>query len=86
MTVPQEEGVYAILDPNGKTIYIGCGNLYFRLMTHYHKWDPLDECIWKHHPAYFWWEKCSNSKEREEELLGEFSTLCNAKEDKPDMS
>jgi hypothetical protein len=77
MLTPDKEGVYAITDPEDKPIYIGHGNLYSRLIIHFRGFDQVDDCIYKHNPAYFYYEECSDSEKKEKELLKEFSTYCN---------
>ena len=76
---PNEEGVYLIVSRNLDPIYIGRGNLRKRLTSHYHQEDLVDRCIWSNNPAHFYQEICSNSEEREKELLKSIPTACNGK-------
>lgn len=76
---PDEEGVYGITDPDDNPIYIGRGAIGDRLTRHFRKQDPADDCIWKYNPTYYYREACSNSEEREKQLILEFSPYCNVK-------
>ena len=76
---PNEEGIYLIVNYNLDPIYIGRGNLRKRLTGHYLREHLVDKCIWSNNPTHFYLEICSNSKEREKELLKMIPTSCNEK-------
>lgn len=74
---PNSEGVYFLSKSasDDGIIYIGrADNLRERLFQHP---DPENPCLEKKDISYFAYEVTNNSKEREEELIGEYDPECN---------
>lgn len=77
---PNEEGVYLIVDRDNNPIYVGRGNIRERLTSHYNRREDVDKCIWEeYNPTHYYCEACSNSEEREKELIIQLKPPCNEK-------
>ncbi|TAM83348.1 MAG: hypothetical protein EPN47_04350 [Acidobacteria bacterium] len=73
---PNAEGVYSILDKEGKVIHIGKGNIRQRLLNHWNRENFTDEAIWDHGPAAFCFELTDRPADREAELIRELKPIC----------
>ena len=49
---PNAQGVYCLLDKDGKVIFIGKGNIRERLLRHWNQENSGDARIWSHAPAF----------------------------------
>jgi excinuclease UvrABC nuclease subunit len=74
---PNEQGVYWLRDKEGKTLFVGKGNVRERLLSHWYKENSTDLAIWGHDPATFRFELTNNPAQREAELIRELHPACN---------
>ncbi len=74
---PNAQGVYWIRDKEGRTIFIGKGNVRERLLGHWNRTNPsADLAIWDHDPRSFRFELTKHPARREAELIEELKPLC----------
>jgi hypothetical protein len=62
---PNAQGVYCLLDKDGKVIFIGKGKIRERLLRHWNQENSGDARIWSHGPAFFRFELTSQPAARE---------------------
>lgn len=74
---PNAQGVYCLLDKEGKVLFIGKGNIRERLLGHWSRNNSTDAEIWSHAPATFRFELTDNPSAREAELVRELKPSCN---------
>lgn len=73
---PSAQGVYWLRDKEGRTIFVGKGNIRERLLGHWNHEKPADLAIWSHNPATFRFELTGRPAERQAELVRELKPLC----------
>lgn len=72
---PNDQGVYWLRNKEGKTLFVGKGNVRERLLGHWQRLDPADSAIWDRNPATFRFELTNDSSRREAELIEELKPL-----------
>jgi hypothetical protein len=53
---PNEQGVYWLRDQDGKTLFVGKGNILERLLSHWNRENSTDLAIWDRNPCSFRFE------------------------------
>lgn len=74
---PNAQGVYSLLNKDGKALFIGKGNIRERLLSHWNQENSTDAEIWSYAPTFFRFELTTRPAEREAELIREFKPSCN---------
>lgn len=74
---PKAEGLYCLLDKDGKVIFIGKGNIHERLLSRWNQENSTDTEIWSHSPATFRFELTTHPAKREAELIRNLKPSCN---------
>lgn len=64
---PNATGVYWLRDKEGKTLFVGKGNVRERLLSHWNRENSTDLAIWDHSPATFRFELTRHPAERQAE-------------------
>ena len=74
---PNAQGVYCLLDKDGKVIFIGKGKIRESLLRHWNQENSGDARIWSHAPAFFRFELTTQPAAREAELIQQLKPPCN---------
>ena len=62
---PNEQGVYWLRDKEGRTLFVGKGNILERLLSHWNRENSADPALWDRNPSSFRFELTSHPAERQ---------------------